>query len=265
MKRKSFFATVGAALLGLLLALTVSTADAAIAKKSPSVRGGTIFDAGNGTYALPNSVAVGDLVIVGAAGNTSTDWVAGDLTKTAGTATLGTISLDFATNDANDCRIAVWSAIVTGAGTLTLQVASGGNYGVMGVEVYTGTWDSSRKETSASANFTTSTTPSSGNASSAGGGLFFGVLSVSNGVTVTLTEDAAFASIRESNDGSAHVVGEIIDRIVSTGTTDSADWTISVAPTRSIAAVVVYKEAGGGGGGAVVPKFIHHLNQQTVH
>lgn len=219
----------------------------AIAKKSPSCRGGSIFDAADGSFLLPNNVGVGDLVVIAAAGNTAVNWVAADCTQIAGTATLGAIALDFAINDGVDSRVGYWSAIVTGAGSLTMQVASAGNYGVMGVEVYTGSWDAARKETSHSAPSTTSTTPTSGNATSAGAALFVGALAVKNSAAVTLTEDAAFASIKDSLDGTAHVVGELIDRIVGTGTTDSADWVINIAPSNSMAAVVVYREVSASG------------------
>jgi hypothetical protein len=220
-----------------------------ISRASPSQVGGTIADATSpNTYALPNNVSVGQLVVVGCFSDGAGVFASGDCTKSAGTATIGSFVLDKTVNQTTDQHAGIWSAIVTGAGSLTVAVATGGSFSVIGVNVYDGTWDSSRLESSNSAVGTTSTTPSSGNATSAGAALFFGVLAVGNSALVTLTEDSNWTSVKESNDGGSHEVGEVIDRIVSSGTTDDANWTISVAPTRTATCVAVYKEVGGGGG-----------------
>lgn len=218
-----------------------------ITRASPSQAGGAIADATSPiTYALPNNVSVGQLVVVTVSASGTGTFVAGDCTKSAGTATVGTIALDRQQNNATDQHCGVWSMLVTGAGSLTVAVATGGAFSIIGVQVYDGNWDGTRLETGNGANGTTGTTPSSGNATSAGAALFVGALAVGNSAVVTLTEDGNWTSIFESLDGTAHEVGEIIDRIVSTGTTDDANWTINIAPTNTAAIVVVYKEIAGG-------------------
>jgi hypothetical protein len=217
-----------------------------IGRASPSQAGGTIADATSpNTYALPNNVTSGQLIVVGCASDGTGVFASGDCTKSAGTATIGSFTLDKTINQTTDQHSGIWSAIVTGSGSLTIAVATGGSFSDIGVQVYDGNWDSSRLETSNSAVGTTSTTPSSGNCTSAGAAVFFGVLAVGNSASVTLTQNAAFASIFESGDGTSHEVGEIIDRVVTTGTTDAASWTISVAPTRTATVLAVYKEVAG--------------------
>lgn len=220
-----------------------------IARASPSQAGGGFADATSPiTYALPNAVSVGQLVAVGCASDGTGVFIAGNCTKSAGTATIAAFTLDKTINQTTDQHSAIWSALVTGAGSLTVAVATGGSFSIIGVQVYDGSWDASRLESSNGAVGTTSTTPSSGNATSAGAAVFFGVLSVGNSANVTLTQDTNFASIFEQTDGTAHEVGEIIDRLVATGTTDDANWTIGAAPTRTTTIVAVYKEVAGGGG-----------------
>ena len=212
-------------------------------RASPSQAGGTIADATSpNTYVLPQNVSVGQLVVVGISSDGAGTFVSGDCTKSAGTATIDGFVLDKQQNSPTDQHCAFWSTLVTGAGSLTIAVATGGSFSVTGVQVYNGNWDSSRLEASNGANGTTSTTPSSGNATSAGAAVFLGALAVGNSANVTLTEDSNWTSIFESPNGTAHEVGEIIDRIVSSGTTDDANWTISAAPTRTACCVVVYKE-----------------------
>lgn len=220
-----------------------------IGRASPSQIGGTIADATSpNTRVLPNNVTVGQLIVVGASSDGTAVFTAGDLTKSAGTATIGTVALDVTVNQTTDQHCGLWSVIVTGSGSLTLALSTGGSFSITGVGVYDGSWDAGRLVGTNSAVGTTSTTPSSGNVTSTGAALFVGVLAVGNAANVTLTQDTNFTSIFESPDGTAHEVGEIIDRIVTVGTTDDANWTIGAAPTRFAIALAVYKEAGGGGG-----------------
>lgn len=210
--------------------------------------GGVTADAANAVLSM-GTVSSGDLAIIASAGNTTTDYTAGNCTKTAGTSTIGTISLDKADNAAGgDSRVGTWSGILTGSGTLTITVNNSGNYSCTGYSVYSGSWDGTRVEATNSAEFTTSTTPSSGNATSAGAAVFYGVVSFSNSAAVTLTEDTGWTSVYAELDGASHVVGEICRQLVASGTTDAYGTTISAAPNNSVISVVVYKEAGGGGG-----------------
>lgn len=208
--------------------------------------------------AFGSNVSVGSLIIVVATKLTdvSTAWSAGDCTKSAGTATIGTISLDRAlTQDVGGeyVSVGIWSALVTGAGSLTMRIAaSGGSYrGLLIItDEYTGTFDGTRAE-SGNTNGTGAddqTSASSGNATSAGAGLFVGGLLpyvVNNGSTIT--EDAAWSLISKEVDGNTNLAGSAIRRIVSSGTTDDASWTtISTPNYGNAAAVQVYREVAAG-------------------
>lgn len=235
---------------------------------SPAQGGGTIADATSPvTRVLPNAVSVGQLVVVVCSADGVGTFVAGDCTKSAGTSTIGTVALDKTINQTTDQHVGIWSFLVTGAGTLTVAVATGGAFSVLGVQVFNGTWSATaatRLEGTNAAVGTTSTTPTSGNVTSAGAALFVGGLAVGNSANVTLTQDSNFTSIFESPDGTAHEVGESIYRIVSTGTTDDANWTIGAAPTRTATALAVYKEVVVGGGTLVAAQGSYSLTGQTV-
>jgi hypothetical protein len=193
------------------------------------------------------------LIVCGMKYSPSADaFVVGDCTQTAGTATLGTIALD-KTNGGADGSVygyaGVWSAIVTGSGTLTMQVggAVAGSYLLIATEAFNGSWDAARVEASNGTDSDTSSPVSTGDATSAGAGLFVGAMQNSSASASTITQDAAFTLIYENETGTDDN-GSAIYRIVGTGTTDAAEWT-STSLSVGFASLVVYKEAAGGGGG----------------
>lgn len=212
--------------------------------------------------AFGSNVAVGSLVVWGVVKyNSATDPVqVSDCSKSAGTATIGSITLDRAA-EINGVEafvtIGVCSAIVTGAGSLTLAVggALANSFLVLFSDEYTGSFDSSRVEqTNAGSDPANGTTAaSSGNVTTAGAGMIWGLLGIDTGANpATMTQDAAFTEIATETNGNANMVGEAIRRIVSTGTIDSADWTINSNNSSWVALAIAYKEASGGGGGLVV-------------
>jgi len=86
---------------------------------------------------------------------------------------------------------------------------------------------------------------SSGNQTSAGGALFIGGLAVIGVGVITTTPDAAFTQIFEEEGAGSHEAGSVIRRIVSSGTTDAAEWSLS--PNDGwIAGLAVFKEAASG-------------------
>lgn len=228
--------------------------------------------------AYAGNVTAGSLlsIVVSAyKGVTNDPFVLGDITKSAGTATLSAFSIDVNLNEnassgTTYVNTAIISAIVTGTGSCTIQAAGmpAGSYSWIAVSEFSGNWDGSRFEDSSTSQNTgaSGTAPNSGDADSAGAGLFVGGCgSYSSANPSSFTEDAAFSSIFASTNGSTSHVGEAIYRIVGSATTDSASWT---APTGFAwnAAVAVYKEAAGGGlvvnplsgrGGAAAQPLIH--------
>lgn len=221
-----------------------------IAAKSPSQKASTYAASASVARAYPNNVAVGSLLTVtgGVVTNGANDPpVAGDLTKTAGTSTIGTIERDaVATRDLGGgfyLHVAQFSVIVTGAGSLTLTLAGGAN-GLstwLAVDEYTGTWDGTRLVDTASANGD-SAAQSSGDADSPGAALFFGGLTQINSTSgAAATEDGAFTLIAEQDSSSTQAGWSSIARIVSGATTDAASWTTNNAAGWA-ATVAVYRE-----------------------
>lgn len=210
------------------------------------------------SLAFGSNVTAGNLVVVVAPKfSPSNDaWQAGDCTKSAGTATIGTIAFDVSISNqqASDgvyADMAIWSAIVTGSGSLTMQVsgAASNSYILLSVAEFSGAWDSSRLETSNTNNAdpgTTTTNCDSGSVTSAGAALMLAGIQlnvVSGGGT--LTEDGSFTSLF-TNTTTTDDNGGAQYRIVSTGTTDAANWTLSGDTLAAwAAAIAVYKEVVG--------------------
>jgi hypothetical protein len=210
--------------------------------------------------AYPGNVTSGNIVIVacGKYDPGSTVFLAGAVAKSAGTATLGAFALHAQDQNSGDTphNVGVWSAIVTGTGSLTLTVTgSSGSYWVLATDELTATtgFDASRAEATANTNpngGATSTTQISDDMTSAANAAFFGMVELSTGVNVTdLTEDAAFTRVYRETDGTSGTVGTGMIRIVSSGTTDRIESTTSSSGAQLFIAVgVVLKEIGGGGG-----------------
>lgn len=227
-----------------------------ISQVASQAGGATVDASATASRAFPSNVTSGNLVYIGCStynGNGATTFTAGSCTKSAGTATLGTISLDKQISDAGtNITAAIWSAVVTGSGSLTLQIAGtdANNYYAIGSDELSATngWDGSRVETtnSGTGNATTQTT---GNMTSAGGAAFVGVTALGTGINETsYTKAAAYTQIYKETDGVNHQPGLIEIHIVSSGTTEAATTTLTGAkPYAAVGAV--YKEVAGGGGG----------------
>lgn len=220
-----------------------------VASPSQSGAGNVQNSATTIAYVYPNALTPGQMVRVSVGSTGSGAFTAANCTKTAGTATLGAITLDKGQLGSSNTREGIWSAVVApgGGGTLTLTVnLTTTSFAHIGGNVLNASngWDvaANRVENINGANFTTSTTPTSGTAASAGGGYFAGVLGVDNSAAVTLTPGSSFTSIFASLNGTANFVGDHTEFISATGATLAASWTISAAPAESGAAVVAYKE-----------------------
>lgn len=220
--------------------------------------GGTPADNTTNVARSVGSVSVGQMVVFGVAvlnvSGADDNFAAGDLTKTAGTATIDTPQLDaqFGGQIGGGpewLRVGIYSCLVTGAGTLTLTHAGApsGSYLWAGSEAYNGSWDSSRFEDSAGGFDATNNaaSASTGNMDSAGGALFVAILSANNGSGLTFTPDAAWNALAAET-SAAHIMGSLIDRIVTGATTDAGDWTFTALDNNGYAGTafggVVYKE-----------------------
>jgi hypothetical protein len=177
--------------------------------------------------------------------------VAGDVTAEAGsTATIGTVTLDKVatyTNGSQYWHVAIWSAPVTGTGTLTMVFVGvpDGSYGAIGIAEYSGADVTASRVEGTNSATGTSTAPNSGNVTSAGGAVFVGSLAFGADAAVTIAEDAAFAKIWEEEYGVMHQPGAFEDRCVAGATTDAATWTLGSSKAW-LAALAVYKVAAAG-------------------
>lgn len=226
--------------------------------------------ASSASQAFSSNVSVDSLIVVYGAqvhtGNAGA-FVAGDCTASAGTATLGTISLD-SSNYINAvqgyAKTGVWSAIVTGAGSLTMQVSDtgGGSPGTaIGIHEYTGDWDSSRVEDSSNSSNAADndTAAETGNGTSAGDGLFAANIMTFGATTPAVTEDGAFTLVDESSASAAGaIIQNAIFRISSGGLTDEGAWTLGNNLGWS-ASLAVYKEADAG----IIPLIMHHRQMMS--
>ena len=199
--------------------------------------------------AFASNVAANSLVVIVASqwnDDSVAEFIDGDCTKTAGTATIGTITMHRAAfvNGPTATQVGLWSCLVTGGGSLTFTVTGeAASYWALTTAEFSGSFDTSRLESSNEATGT-GTSPSSGNATTAGAGVFVGGLAIDAGASITTTPDAAFTQIYEYEDAGGIVGHSTIYQLVSSGTTDAASWTLGTSPTGWEAVVCAFKESG---------------------
>lgn len=225
--------------------------------------------------AYPANVTAGNLLLVaGMKFNDGSDaFVAGDLTKTAGTATIGTIAMDVSVNFDVDGGLhfiasAVWSIPVTGTGSCTLQVggAPANSYLLIGSDEYTsGNGQIVLEPGVTSTGSALTGAPATGDITSAGSAqsVFFGAVALDASIGITITPDAAFTQVYEDEAGLTDMCGSVIRQIVNTAVTDAASWT---APTLNQWAAVVasYKEPAATSSGRFGKFLAGHRNVRMV-
>jgi len=202
------------------------------------------------TKAFASNVTAGNIIIVYGARYTASldDFVAGDCTKSAGTATIGAVTLDKVANvtlsGSDYIVVRVWSCQVTGSGSCTMQIAGGGASNNIGIGEYHTDVSSIAFGTGLSNNSTgTSTSPSAGNVTTGGTAIIAGAMT--NDATVnpeTITPDAAFTTVHEEENGSAALSCGFARRITTGNVTDSADWTLGTS-AKWVAIDAAYVEA----------------------
>jgi hypothetical protein len=217
--------------------------------------------------AYPGQVTAGNLLLIyGMKFSETVDpVVVGDLTKTAGTATLGTITLDETQNSnysGTACEAtAVFSVPVTGSGscTMTLAGATAGAYLFVAVDEFSGVDTTGTRVDGINAGSGNTTAPDTGTVTSTAGALLAAAMANDAGVNEAITEDAAFTLEAESEDGATHAVGSAIFRIVTSSTGDSGSW--GLAATRHwSASLAVYKAAADAAGwGALLDRSRNRL------
>lgn len=230
------------------MAITVSNAGTATTV-SP---GATI------TRAFGSNVTAGTRIVVAAIkgylDSTHTAFVAGACTKSAGTATIGAVTLDITasrqTGAPHYIDVGIWSAPVTGTGSLTMQVTDGVSvasalYWNMGSAELSSNEGALTVGTSTSANAATGA-PDSGTVTPATfDAVLVGACGTDQSTNAAYAQDAAFTSIHEEPNGTTSQTGESLSRVMTSGS-DAASWT-SPTTFQWVAVVVAYLEPAGGG------------------
>lgn len=204
--------------------------------------------------AFAGNVTAGNLIVVcgiAYAQHSSTGLAVGDCTKSAGTATIGTIALNsnitYKYDSTNYMSVAIWSVPVTGTGSCTMQVTSYTSWYVdMSINEYTSSLGSNKltlndHRTGSGA----SGAPATASGSSTANAVFCGATSNSGASNpITCTPGATYTQVYEEEDGADYESGNIEDKIVTGATSSTADWT---APTTYpwAAALAVYQEPAG--------------------
>jgi len=202
------------------------------------------------TKAFTANVTAGNLVVIAcyAFKSTTDAFVAGDITKSAGTATIGTVQLDKTQVGvaATVISAAIWSVPVTASGSLTLQV--GGfpgtqDWGFVIFELSGVDTSSGRAVSTNGGDGNSNGNVTSGNVTTTGGGFLVGAMADDSGGAVTITEDGAWTNRGEEENGALFCIGAVASRTVTTGTTDDASWTLGAGWGPWVAAAVAYKDA----------------------
>lgn len=213
--------------------------------------------------AFTSNVQLGSLIVVcgqklDSGGNVP--FTAGNLTKTAGTASISAItednSGDFDLGGPDFNNNSIWSCIVTSAGSLTLTIGGMGatSFSFMAIDEFTSSAgvDSTRVEQAPAPNQSATDNPASAacnNGTSAGAAVFIGSLGLDADNTMTSVPVTNGIAIGAVTDGSLHLVGAASYNIQASGATIAPGWTINrgVALVRGFNAIqVVYREAGAG-------------------
>lgn len=208
--------------------------------------------------AFGSSVTAGNLAIVKVVkydpSGTPDTFVLGDFVA-SGTATLSDESLDGSQvldTGADALHCAVWSALITGNGTLTVTVSGvAGSYFLLSYEEYSHAngWDTNRAGTAASATGSTNT-PASGNATVTDEGVLAAIMGTYAAGT-EYTEDTAYNQgtppIFEQDASGDFMNGASASQTVDGGLTDNATWSWPAAGNSWVCLQVPYNVAAAGG------------------
>lgn len=186
------------------------------------------------SLAYVSNVTNGNLLVIGLGEWTSTTnrpAVVGDITQSAGTATLGAFTLDvqntyqYVTN--NFINVMQFSVPVTGTGSCTIQVANmpAGSFSTMSIMEWSGVDTSiSRVARTADGVGQNSTVMTTDVANCDGTAVFIGTVHLPAAADDVITEGVDYTLVYE-NESAAHEVLSTEYRSVTAVTTDAADWT----------------------------------------
>lgn len=209
--------------------------------------------------ATASNVTAGNrlVICVGKYNNNADAPILADISKSAGTCTLGAFALDkVITGTTNFFYVAIYSAPITGSGSCTITVAGGDAdcyWNITLIEIASSLGVPEIENTNG-ASGAKAAAIDSGNVTSAGAAIFVGALTTDITAVVTHTIDGAYTLVFEQEDGSNHLGGAFGYRIVAASTTDSASWSAPNSGsganyTAWSVALAVYKDPAAGATG----------------
>lgn len=214
------------------------------------IKSGIADDTASISITPDSNVTAGNLLIVYAMKYSPSDadvFVAGDLSKSSGTATIGTVTLDVQNlwdAGSDGVMAGIYSVPVTGTGSLTLQITGdSGCWFFIVVQEVSGADTSASRVAGTNSAPDTSSPYDSGTVALTGGGIFATCLSTYSLFALTFTPDAAF-TLADEQESADHMTGAAAYRIVTTNTTDSGTFTSS-ANDDGVIVLAVYKESSG--------------------
>jgi hypothetical protein len=217
-------------------------------------KGGAVSDATSISVAFDSDVTAGNLLIVGVMKlrdeTTSTDFISGDLTKSAGTATIGTPVLD--KNESFNFsggyhwfRGGIWSVPVTGSGSLTLEVdlSDSGSYAIMVINEVAGADIGSGRLYDAKSETGNNQSPTCSEVVIPAGGYGLAILGFYSESSFELTNDWDLVYERD-NSFAPDFTGGAIAELTSTELVDTPYWA-GVPQNYWLAVGATYSPAGG--------------------
>lgn len=204
------------------------------------------------TVAFPKHVTTGNLLVMGCVvlGSSATDYATtSNFTKSAGSATLGTITLDATYGSSDFQLITIFSAPVTGSGDCTMQLIESATMGYSSVALqeYTGADVSVTRLDGTAVGTGTSLTPATGTVTAPSqGGAFFGGLAYNNEGAAVFGNGPGYSNVYTTSN-LAYLPCSFQDHLTSSGDTSNASWAITgITAQLYSAALAVYKATAGG-------------------
>jgi hypothetical protein len=205
---------------------------------------GNTTDAGSGTANFA-AVTAGNLLVIFVAKDASAAFAVGDISKSAGTATLGAFTLDSHAeriNGAENIACAVYSAPITSSGSVTILFSATHYYWVGLAEVAGCDVSVARVDGQNTGNGITGL-PVTGSVTSTAGAIFCGALATYSSGALTHTPGTGYSQVYEEENGALHMTGSSETQIVATSTSDTADWNAPNMSAAWAACVAVYKDS----------------------
>jgi hypothetical protein len=199
-------------------------------------------------------VTAGNYLVVFAwiASGSGHTFLTSELTKSAGTATIGAVSIAGQhsydpTGGGQTADEVIFIVPITGSGDLTLHLAPGSTAGLeIGMEeVDFGSDPVVEDSDTYEDNNPGSTYDTTPDVTAAGDAYFAAVMACGTSNNGTITQDSPWVVVHEQETGSTYITGSAIRQVESGGLTDGAGWTITFSGGNfgSLGLVVVLKQS----------------------